>query len=357
MRRFLALLLPCILLSACVSRPAPRQPAPLPAPKIHTPAPPKSVVPEKDAAPADLQQAIDAIWKSFPGKTGIAVTRVGSNWLVGKRLDSYFPQQSVSKTWVAMTVLDQVDKGILRMDQPVHIGKADLTLFHQPIRERVLIDGEAVESIATLLEVAITESDNTVNDSLLRTVGGPAAVRAFIVNHNLGKIRFGPGERIEQSETAGLTWQQDYSLKDNFTKARAALPMATRQAALNRYLVDPVDGASPDAIVMAITRLARGELLSPTSTQFLLNIMAKVKTGPNRLKAGVPSNWTFAHKTGTGQELGTVSTGYNDVGIMTAPDGARYVVAVLISDTTADIPARMDMMQSVSRAIANLHVR
>ena len=107
----------------------------------------------------------------------------------------------------------------------------------------------------------------------------------------------------------------------------------------------------------ALSRLAKGELLSANSTQVLQSILKRTRSGPNRLKAGVPANWEFLHKTGTGQVLGAVSTGYNDVGIMTAPDGSRYAVAVMLGDTTAPIPERMQLMQSVTRAVARYHQR
>ena len=84
-------------------------------------------------------------------------------------------------------------------------------------------------------------------------------------------------------------------------------------------------------------------------------MLERTSSGPNRLKAGVPPGWRFGHKTGTGQVLDPVSTGYNDIGIMTAHDGRRYAVAVMMGDTTASVPQRMTMMQSVSRAVANAH--
>jgi beta-lactamase class A len=42
---------------------------------------------------------------------------------------------------------------------------------------------------------------------------------------------------------------------------------------------------------------------------------------------------------------------------MTAPDGSRYAVAVMLGDTTAPIPERMQLMQSVTRAVARYHQR
>ena len=192
---------------------------------------------------------------------------------------------------------------------------------------------------------------------LLRTVGGPSAVRAFIAKKDLGSIRFGPGERLLQSGTAGLTWQQSYSIGRNFYTARAALPMATRQAAMDRYLADPIDGASPAAIASALTRLARGTLLSPESTDYLLGVMTRTHSGPQRLKAGLPAGWQFLHKTGTGQDLNGMTAGYNDIGIATAPDGTRYAIVVMLGTTTSSIPQRMALMQAVSGAVAEFHGR
>jgi beta-lactamase class A len=324
------------------------QPKPAPTPT----APPS---PRQPATPEWLAQSINARWRVFPGKTGVAVHKIGSDWTVGARLDDFFPQQSVSKTWVALVVLDQIDSGILRLDQSVRITRDDLAVFHSPVRDRVVKEGEVNTSIRSLLEFAITESDNTANDRLLQLVGGPAAIRAFIAKHNLGAIRFGPGERLLQSGIAGLDWRQQYAIGNAFFEARDKVPLAQRRAALNRYIADPVDGASPRAIVSALDKLASGVLLSAQTTKFMLDLMGRVRSGPQRLKAGVPSGWSFRHKTGTGQVLSPTATGYNDIGIMTAPDGTQYAVAVLLSDTTASVPDRMEFMQSISRTVGVFH--
>ena len=80
--------------------------------------------------------------------------------------------------------------------------------------------------------------------------------------------------------------------------------MPVRKAAFDRYIEDPYDGAAPSAIVDALARLKRGELLSPSSTARLLSIMGKTRPAPNRLKGGLKPGWSLSHKTGTGQVLG-----------------------------------------------------
>jgi beta-lactamase class A len=279
----------------------------------------------------------------------------GGEWITGQRATDLFPQQSVSKTWVALTILDLVDQGKVSLDQKIRITPNDLAVFHQPIRDRVISNGGIEATVLALLEQAIIASDNTANDSLLRTAGGPQAVQSFLARKNLGAIRFGPGERLLQSGIAGLDWRQEYSLGNRFYAARNTVPMAKRKAALDLYLANPIDGASPEAIVRALARLAKGELLSPASTRLILGIMSRTSSGPNRMKAGVPAGWRFLHKTGTGQILSPVSTGYNDIGIMTAPDGTRYALAIMMGSTTASIPQRMGFMQFVSRTTAIYH--
>jgi beta-lactamase class A len=83
--------------------------------------------------------------------------------------------------------------------------------------------------------------------------------------------------------------------------------------------------------------------------------MAATDTGPLRLKAGLGPGWSIAHKTGTGQDLGDESTGYNDVGLLTAPDGRTYAVAVMIAQTRRPVPERQALMADVARAVVATH--
>ena len=321
-------------------------PGPAPAPVVRPALPPQ--------APAYLRNRIDALGSQFNGRVGIAVKSVNEGWWTGWKAEELYPQQSVSKLWVAITALDAVDKGRVNLNQRVTLTRSDLTLFHQPVAAKVL-GGGATMTLNELMYQAITKSDNTVNDKLMRSVGGPAAVRAMIAEKNLGAIRFYDGERALQSKIAGLMWSQSYSVGGAFYQARGALPYSVRKAAFDRYVADPYDGASPRAIVDALARLKRGELLSPPSTARLLSVMGNTKTGANRLKGGLKPGWSLSHKTGTGQVLGGVQAGYNDIGVLTAPDGRSYAVAVMIKRTSTPLPTRMTLMNNVVRAVIAQH--
>ncbi|RVT42381.1 serine hydrolase [Sphingobium algorifonticola] len=371
-RRRVALSLLMTALGACVSsaQPTVSRTPPLAqrntviVPRTATPAArpvanPPTRIPDYDPrstpSPA-LLSIIQSLGRGFNGQVGIAVRRVDADWTVAWNGTALFPQQSVSKLWVAMTLLDAVDRGKLSLSDSVTVRRDDMTLFHQPLASLIGRDGYST-TLSSLMNRAMTQSDNTANDVVLRKVGGPEAVRSFLARRFVGNVRFGPGERLLQSATAGLSWNQSYAQGRNFYTARANLPRSLREKALDTYLANPPDGAAPSAVVMALAKLKRGEMLSPASTQLLLATMAQAKTGPQRIKGGVPAGWTYMHKTGTGQDLPPRSTGYNDIGIMTAPDGTSYAVAVFIGSTTEPIPKRWELMQSVARAVAENHDR
>lgn len=339
-------------IAGCVAAPAAAPtPAYSPAPRVSIPVPPPAgyspALRPTAPPPRAMQARLESLIAAFPGKAGAAIRSVDEGWAVSRGGSLSLPQQSVSKLWVAMTILDLRDKGRLTIDEPITIGRDDLTLFHQPVAALVMKNGGYRTTIGDLLTRALTQSDNTANDRLLRRAGGPAAVRAFIADHGLGAIRFGPGERLLQSGTAGLSWSQSMATGRGFEAARARLSDATRAAALQRYIDNPPDGAAPLAITAALSKLARGELLSETSTRYLLQTMSATVTGRARLRAATPPGWRIAHKTGTGQDYRGRNAGFNDIGLLTAPDGRRYAIAVMIGDTRAPMRQRQLLIQAV----------
>jgi beta-lactamase class A len=306
-------------------------------------------------APGYIRQRINELGRGFDGRAGIAVKSIDEGWTAGWKASELYPQQSCSKLWVSIAAMDAVDKGKVSLDDRITLTRSDLTVFHQPIAANILASGSYTTTVDDLLVRAITTSDNTANDKLMRVVGGAKAVRAMIAAKHLGAIRFANGERALQSRIAGLTWNPAYSIGTAFWDARSALPAKARKAAFDRYVANPYDGAAPAAIVGALARLKRGQLLSPASTRHLLDVMSHTKTGANRLKGGLAPGWVLNHKTGTGQELGGKQAGYNDIGILTAPDGRSYAVAVMIKLTSVPLPVRMTLMNNVVRAVITQH--
>ena len=309
-----------------------------------------TVGPAVPSAATTLDQKIHQLGDHFRGDLGLAVRDVQTGWSSHYRgLDS-FPQQSVSKLWVALSVLDRADRGALDMASAITLRRDDLTLFHQPISALALRPGGFRTTPEDLLVRALTQSDNSANDRLLQQVGGPDAVREMLARKGIAGIRFGPGERLLQSRIAGLDWKPAYAVGGAFYAARDALSDGDRKQAFDAYLANPADGATPLAIVDTLARLKQGQLLSAASTEHMLAIMSHTHTGPMRLKGGLRPGWALSHKTGTGQILDGEQAGYNDVGILTSPDGRSYAIAVLIGRTSRPLPERMALMQKLVEA-------
>jgi beta-lactamase class A len=281
-----------------------------------------------------LQAELRRLGEGFDGEIGLAVQDIESGWTAHFNGNDHFPQQSVSKIWVAIAAMAT-------------------QIFHQPLRPLALRPGGYTTTLEGLLDRAITRSDNTANDYLLRQVGGPEAVRETLEDMGIAGVRFGPGERAMQSAIAGMEWRPEYSLGRSFYEARDQVPHAVRRAAFEAYVADPIDGATPIGIVDALARLQKGELLSPASTERLIGIMEQARSGSQRLKGGLPAGWSIAHKTGTGQEFEGMQAGYNDVGILTSPSGRAYGVAVLMGRASQPQPERRSLMHELVGAVAD----
>jgi len=327
-------------------------PTSTPGPKArHAPAP---VARTRPAPPQYIRDRVSALGRAFDGKAGIAIISLRDGWEMNWNANALFPQQSCSKLWVAITTMDAVDRGRISLDDRVTLTPGDLTLFHQPLRDKVLANGGYTTTLGSLLFDAITESDNTANDKLLHSVGGPAAVRAMIARKGLGAIRFYNGERALQSRTAGLTWKQSYAIGSGFEDARRALSPSVRKAAFERYLASPYDGASPHAVASALAALRNGELLKPATSARLLSIMGQTRTGKLRVRAALAPGWDWNHKTGTGQDFQGQIGGINDIGLLTAPDGSVYAMAIMVVPNNADGSAQ-DLMQGVAKGVIAQH--
>ncbi len=331
----------------------PADPAPVAASQV-APFERPVVIRATSAAPDALRNRINSLGGGFDGIAGISIYSMRDGWQIDHNAARLYPQQSCSKLWVAIAALELVDQGRISLGDRVTLGRNDLTLFHQPLRAKIL-GGGATTTLGALLFTAMTESDNTANDKLMRSIGGPDAVRGMVERKGLGSIRFYDGERALQSKIAGLIWSQSWAIGDGFYKARAALPLSVRKASFDRYIADPYDGASPHAVALALARLKRGDLLSPASTSRLLSIMAATRTGKARVRAALARGWKWSHKTGTGQVLQGRIGGINDIGLLTAPDGSVYTMALMTVPNRSDGEAQ-NLMQSVTRAIIAAHV-
>lgn len=250
---------------------------------------------------------------------------------------------SVFKVPVAAAVLAQVEQGKLSMDQAVIVHRSELE--SGTIRDH--FQGEQMSfTVRQLLTAAVSKSDNTAVDALLTRVGGPEAVTAFLRTHGIAGMRVDLGERgfnpifedlsPHQLSPAGETAEQE------LTRLRRGY---------DAYLADPRNRSTPDAAVSFLRKLWERELLSPTSTQYLVDLMY-AQTTPSRLRAGLPAGVRLADKCGTSYTLEGRTAAFNDIGILVWPDGHAVVVAAFLTASTASQDERQAIFADLAREVA-----
>lgn len=290
--------------------------------------------PRDDGRRAALEAELARIASESDGTVAISVVHMESGERVGLRPLQALPMASVVKLVIAIAAMADVESGALTLSTAMVIGPDDYRGGWSPLADRMKGTPTTI-TVREAIQMILIDSDNTACDALLRTMGGPGRVMTLL--RRLGVA----GVDVSRS------MQELGSALDDAKAVGAAA--ATR----SRFLADTRDVASADALADLLVRLVRGELLDQTSTRFLLETMGRCRTGPDRLRAGIPAGVALAHKTGTMDKVGTV----NDVGVVSLPGGhGRLVVAVLISDSARGTEATERTIAAVGRAVYAAYV-
>lgn len=263
-----------------------------------------------------------------------------------------FPMMSVFKAPLGAAVLAEVDAGRLDLEETLNLTDEDLSPPYSAVADAY--PGRRAYTVGQLLELAVADSDNTAADVLMRRIGGPGVVTAWLRSHNIEDMRVDRYERQIQPELAGLdSFRPEWKGESAYGPVHRGVPDDRRFAATLAYMRDPRDTSTPRAALLFLSKLAAGELLSEASTERLLRIMTETPTGADRLKAGLPPGARLAHKTGTARTDFGMNPATNDIGIVTLPDGRLYAMAVFLSGSPLEEAAR----EAVFADFARLAVR
>jgi beta-lactamase class A len=302
---------------------------------------------DRDALIAQIRQ-IEAA--AAPAVLGVGVQDLSTGQTVAYNGDRPFPMQSVFKAPLAAAALAQVESGRLSLDEVIEIRDVDLS----PPRSAVA-DAWPAQSrytLGELLERTVIDSDNTAADAVMKRIGGPGVVTAWLQGKQVIGIRVDRYERQLQPELAGLaSFRAAWKGQAAFGAAMAAVPRSQAQTAATAALQDPRDTATPAGALRFLEALAPNEMLKPASSRRLNDLMTRAGTGQNRLAAATPPGGSLAHKTGTARTAFGVNAATNDIGLFTLKDGRRVAVAVFLTGSTQDAAARDAVIAEVGRAV------
>jgi beta-lactamase class A len=126
----------------------------------------------------------------------------------------------------------------------------------------------------------------------------------------------------------------------------ASVKPAAHDSANKLFYTSGKDHGSPRGMAKLLAKIARGEALSPASTEVLLEIMRRDATGLDRIRGLLPRGTIVASKTGT-----LANTSQNDVGIVTLPDNTHLVIAVYTHGWTDEKETEKDrIIAEIARA-------
>jgi beta-lactamase class A len=306
--------------------------------------------PASAAGPAAIQAEIARISQNIDGVVGVAAWRLDG---IGPRIvvnaDQQFPMASTFKVPIAGTVLSQVDKGRLKLDQLVPVD-SNMMVESEGLAETFHHPGVSV-SVENLLELMLTVSDNTATDTLEKLVGGPAVVTGWVRSQGI------TGLRVDR-DTAGV-------IRDFYGLPSSPSFPADLEAGLKAnpnleekgdkpdpaFDNDPRDTATPTAMAELLERIYTGKALSPASTKLLGEIEQRNTTGKARIRARLPQGTVVAEKTGT------IGGSVNNVGVITLPGSAgRLIVAVFIKKSSKPIEDRERVIADISRALYDYYL-
>ncbi|MFG2445670.1 class A beta-lactamase [Nocardia fluminea] len=249
----------------------------------------------------------------YGARLGLSVIDTGTAATANYRESERFPMASTFKGLACGALLQAHPLSTGYFDQVIRYTAADIVV-NSPETEKHIDTGMTVTA---LCDAAITLSDNTAGNMLLRLLGGPAGFTAFL--RSLGDTV----SRLDR-------WEPELN---------TAIPGDER------------DTTTAAALVANYRALVVGTALQEPERAQLATWLKASKTGAKRIKAGLPTDWIVGDKTGTpayGSAL--------DVAVAWPPNRAPLVLAVLTTKPDQNAEPSNDLVAEATRAaIAQLN--
>lgn len=250
----------------------------------------------------NLRNEINEIISSKNLTAGISIRGIENKDTLSINGNLSMPMMSVFKFHIALAVLNEVDKGNLKLNQKIFIKKEELLPnTWSPIREE-FPEGNMELTLDELLRYTVSHSDNNGCDILLRMIGGTETVQKFINAQGVKDFT------IQVNEEEMSTWENLY--------LNTTTPLATTEL---------------------LEKFYKGKILKKATTKYLYQIMVETSRGLTWMKAGLPEGTELAHRTGISSTNDSgLRVAMNDVGIVKLPNGKHFILSIYLKEITED---------------------
>lgn len=271
----------------------------------------------------DLRNKINHIISAKNATVGISMKGVEDKDTLSINGNKEMPMLSVFKFHIGLTVLHQVDKGKLKLDQKFFIKKEDLMPeTWSPIRDEYP-EGNMYLTLDQLLRYTVSHSDNNGCDILLKIIGGTNTVQKFIAKQGV----------------------KDFTIKLN-------------EAEMDTFDKFYVNVTTPLATTYLLERFYNGKVLGPKSTKYLYQIMVENSRGLSWMKAGFPPGTELAHRTGiSSSNDSNLRAAMNDVGIVKLPNGKHFILSVYLKDINEELTDTEKIIADIGSAVWEYYIK
>ncbi|WP_314650623.1 class A beta-lactamase [uncultured Microbacterium sp.] len=258
------------------------------------------------AAPFSGIAAIEAIEREHDVTVGFAALGDGGRTLEYAG-DDRFAYASTLKVFVAAALPDAVPADDRAADVRWTQAQVDASGY-SPVTSQHIDAGSTLEALA---EAAVRTSDNTAANLVMDAVGGPAGVEAYL---------------RELGDAASVVTDHEPELN-------------TVTAGSERNTTKPM------AFATALQQVFESDSLPEAERRMLLEWMSDNATGDALIRAGAPSGWTVADKSGG---AGGVR---NDIAVVTTPKGERLYVAIFTAENDPTATYSDAVVEEVARVV------
>ncbi|OCA74029.1 class A beta-lactamase, subclass A2 [Chryseobacterium arthrosphaerae] len=270
----------------------------------------------------DLKNKIHEIISAKNATVGVSLKGIEDQDTLSINGNKKTPLMSVFKFHIALAVLNQVDKGKLKLDQKFFIKKEELLPdTWSPIRDQYP-KGNMNLTLDQLLRYTVSHSDNNGCDILLNIIGGTAAVQKFINRQGI----------------------KDFTIQVN----------EQQMSSFDKFYLNTT---TPLATTELLEKFYNGKVLKKETTKYLYQIMVETSRGLTWMKAGLPEGTELAHRTGiSDRNEDNVRAAMNDVGIVKLPDGKHYILSVYLKNINEEMADTEKIIADISRAVWEYYV-
>lgn len=259
-----------------------------------------------------ISDKLKSIESGTEGRLGIFAINTENGHVIKHRAEELFPAGCTSKTIGVAAVLKKSMSDPSLLSKRIMYSKKDLDRgVWNPITEKNASQGMTVKELCS---AAISFSDNTAMNILLKTIGGIQGMNDFA------------GSIGDSSFRQDNDWPAEaYSGGNGNVK----------------------DSSTPQAMVESFYKLTIGEVLDRPQRDLLTTWLVETQTGPARIASGLPKGWIIGHKTGTGGIYGST----NDIAIVWPQKHKPILIGIYYTTNNPKAPLREDVLSAATKAL------